>query len=350
MEIVSKKIFAILLVALFATCIFAKSKKKKNESSPSNAASKVERQKPPEWMGDAGRLSLFPNEEFISALGIGFSVDSAKANAARGISSFIKAQVSSYTQAQYSESERNGIVSEEKKLSETTALSSDETLYTLDFTEAWRDEETSQYFCVAFIDKAEAWRQVEPILSSIAADVANKFESASNDKSGFWRTLTLGRIISEKEKFHSLCDFANLVNPQGTKKYNFVENKFLEAESAIQNERARQTIWLSVENDKNGAIYRALAAVFEKAGFTVSQSRGKFVATAKVTLEIREEKVAFVTRPGITLEVKSALGSQVASLSHTAKKTVGFEKSALEDKAYRTLEVEVDNMILRKKL
>lgn len=350
MEIFQRKTAAILLVAFSATCIFAKSKKKKNESSPPNVAPKIERQKPPEWMGDAGRLSLFPNEEFISALGIGFSVDNAKANAARGISSFIKTQVSSYTQAHYSESEKNGAVSEEKTLNETTTLSSNETLYTLDFTEAWRDEKTSQYFCVAFIDKTESWKQIEPKLSSIAADIANKFESANNDKSGFWRTLIFGKIISEKEKFRSLCNFANLVNPQGTKKYNFVKSKFLEAESAIQNERARQTIWLSVENDKNGAIYRELAAAFEKAGFTVSQSRGKFVAIAKVALEIREEGTAFVSRPGITLEVKNAFGAQVASFSHTAKKTVGFEKFALEEKAYRALGAEVDNMILGNEL
>lgn len=316
----------------------------KNESAPL-VAQKVERQKPPEWTSDAGRLLLFPNEEFISALGIGFSVDSAKSNAAGGISSFIKTQVSSSTQLRYSESEKNDAFSEEKNLNAMTNLSSEETLYALNFTEAWRDEKTSQYLCVAFIDRSEAWKQIDVKLSAIAADVESKLNSANNDKSGFWRTLIFGKIISEKEKFFELYHFANLVNSLGAKKYDSVKIKFLEAESAIQNERARQTIWLSVDGDKNGAIYRALSAAFEKAGFTVSQSRGKFVATAKIDLEIREEGTAFIARPGITLEVKSALGSQVASFSRTTKKVVGFEKSALEEKAYRTLGTEAADMI-----
>lgn len=350
MKFFSKKIIAILLVAFFATCIFAKSKKKKNESAPPGIAAKVERQSPPEWTSDAGRVRLFPNEKFISALGIGFSAESAKSNGAAGISSFIKTQVSSSTQLHYSENEKNGSFSEEKNLNTATNLSSDETLYALDFTEAWRDEENSQYFCVAFIDRSEAWKQIEPKLQTIAADVENKFESAENDKSGFWRTLIFGKIISQKEKFFELYHFANLVNSLGAKKYDFVKIKFLEAESAIQNERTRQTILLSVEGDKNGTIYRALSAAFEKAGFTVSQSRGKFVAAAKIALEIREEGTAFVARPGITLEVKNALGSQAASFSHTAKKVVGFEKSALEEKAYRTLGTASSDMILGNEL
>lgn len=344
MQIVSKKSAAVFFVVLSVACIFAKSKKGKNEFSSTNVAPKSEAKKPPEWMSDAGRLRLFPNDEFISALGIGFSIDSAKANAARGISSFIKTHVSSSTHMLYSESEKNGTFSEEIFLNEETKLSSNETVYTLDFTEPWYDEETSHYFCVAFIDKAESWKQIEPKLLAIAADVKNKSESAEKDKSGFGRTLILSKIISEKEQFRSLHDFAHLVNASGAKQYAFVEGTLLEAEFAIQNERARQTIWLSVENDKNGVVYRALSAAFEKYGFTVSQSRGKFVAVAKVAMEIREEGIAFVARPGITLEIKSALGAQVASFSHSTKKVVGFEKSALEEKAYMTLGADAVNL------
>lgn len=338
-------LFVAVIVAVLESCA---STKGKNEFSSANTASKSERQTPPEWISDSGRLRIFPNEKFISALGIGFSIDNAKAKAAREISSFIKTQVSSSTQAQYSESEKNGVFFEEKILNEKINLSSGETIYTLAFTEPWRDEETSQYFCVAFIDKAEAWKQIEPKLSAMAADIENKLESAEKDKSGFWRTLIFGKMISEKEKFRSLYDFANLVNSFDVKKYDFVESKFLEAESAIQNERSRQTIWLSVENDKNGIVYRALSTAFEKHGFIVSQSRGKFIVTAKIVLEIREEGIAFVARPGITLEVKNAFGAQVASFSHSAKKIVGFEKPKLEEKAYMTLGADASDIILMK--
>ncbi len=348
MRIFSKKIVAIFLVAFSAICVFAKTKKDKNEFSSANAASKTKWQNPPEWISDSGRLRIFPNEKFISALGVGFSIDNAKTKAAREISYFIKTQVSASTQSVYSGSEKNGVLSKEKSLNEIINLSSDETIYALDFTEPWHDKENSQYFCVAFIDKAEAWKQIEPKLLAIATNVESELESAKKDKDGFWRTLVFGKIISEKEKFHSLCNFANLVNSSGTKKYAFVENMFLEAASAIQNERSRQTIWLSVENDKDGIIYRALSATFEKYGFTVSQSRGKFIATVKIVLEIREEGIAFVTRPGITLEVKNVSGSQLASFSHTAKKVVDFEKSALEEKAYRMLGADASDIILMK--
>lgn len=349
MSSAEKRITMILLIIFSTTCFFARIKKSKNEFSSLVITPQLRNQEPPEWISDSGRLRVFPNEKFISALGIGFSVDSAKAKAASGISSFIKTQVSSYTQFLYSEREKNSLISEEKKLNEEINLSSDETIYALDFTEPWHDEENSQYFCVAFIDKAEAWKQIEPKLLVIEADVENKLESAMEDKSGFWRTLILGKIVFEKEKFHSLYNYANLVNPYGAKVYSIIEEKFLEAESIIQNERSRQTVLLSVENDKNDVVYRALASVFEKFGFTVSQSRGKFVATAKIVLEIREEKTAFVAHPGITLEVKSALGVQVASFSHSVKKIVGFEKLALEEKAYRTLGMNVSDIILMTK-
>lgn len=299
-------------------------------------------------MNDEERLQLFPNENFISALGTGFSVDEAKADAAAGISAFIKTEVKSFIQAYIEQNEKDGVFFGEKSIERKIFLSSGETLYFLEFTEIYFNKESSRYFCIAFIDKLKSWQQLEPKIVNLALDVKKDVDFAENDKNGFWRTLVLGEINLKKDNFFALYNFANLVNPMEAKNYNYVNDLFREVNNIIQNERSKQNIKLSVNGDKNEMIYRALASTFEKKGFTVSRSRGKFIADAEVSVSVNEEGNAFVVRPGIVLEVKSALGFQVASFSCTAKKTVGFEKLSTEEKAYRTLATEVAEMIVAK--
>ena len=61
----------------------------------------------PSWVTDQGRRKVFPEAEYISALGSAFNQESAKNKAAAGISEYIKTEVSSSTKSRYSASENS---------------------------------------------------------------------------------------------------------------------------------------------------------------------------------------------------------------------------------------------------
>ncbi|WP_443740357.1 hypothetical protein [Treponema sp.] len=60
----------------------------------------------PLWVTDAGRRKVFPEAEYISALGTAFNEDQAKSKAALAVSEYINTQISSSTKTRYSESEK----------------------------------------------------------------------------------------------------------------------------------------------------------------------------------------------------------------------------------------------------
>ena len=292
----------------------------------------------PSWVTDQGRRKTFPESEYISGLGTAFNEQTAKNKAAATISEYIKTEVSSSTKSRYSEVEKNGIVTEEKYLEDEVALISDSNLYALEYTEAWKEEESGRYYCVAYIEKESAWKLVSQKLQNITLDVSNLLEGAEEDLSGFWKTLQYGEAVSYEKEFYSLLDFANLVNKTGSSEFAACAQKLQFAKTSLIQHKDTEKVFLKIQNDQNGIIYRALASYFEVNGFTVSNERGKYICNVLVTIEIRNDKSSFVCYPGLTLTVTDVFNTQIASYNTTAKKTVGFNKDSTVEKSYRALE------------
>ena len=292
----------------------------------------------PSWVTDQGRRKFFPEAEYISALGTAFNQESAKNKAAAAISEYIKTEVSSSTQSRYSSSDKDGKVTEESSLEEEVALISNSDLYALEYTEVWKEEDSGRFYCVAFIEKSSAWKIVRQKLEKITLVVSNLLEGSEEDRSGFWKTLRYGEIVSYEKQFYSLYDFANLVNKTGLVNFEPCAQDIQTAKNILLQNKDTERVLLKVQNDKNGIIYRALASYFETNGFTVSSERGKYICNALVTVEVRDDKSSFVSYPGLTLTVTDAFGTQIASYNTTAKKTVGFNKDSTIEKSYRTLE------------
>lgn len=292
----------------------------------------------PSWVTDQGRRKVFPESEYISALGTAFNEETAKNKAASAISEYIKTEVSSSTKSRYSESEKAGNVTEESFLEEEVSLISNSDLYALEYTEVWKEEESGRFYCVAFIEKASAWKIVRQKMEKISLEISSLFEGAEEDRSGFWKTLSYGEIVSYEKEFYSLFDFANMVTKSGLADFTPSVENIQTSKNILLKSKTSEKIFLKVQNDKNGTVYRALAAYFEANGFDVSSERGKYVCNAIVTVEVRDDKSSFVSYPGLTLTVTDVFGNQIASYNTTGKKTVGFNKDSTIEKAYRTLE------------
>lgn len=292
----------------------------------------------PSWVTDQGRRKVFPETEYISALGTAFNQESAKNKAAAGISEYIKTEVSSSTQSRYSSSDKDGKVTEESSLEEEVALISNSDLYALEYTEVWKEEDSGRYYCVAFIEKSSAWKLVKQKLQKINMNVSGLLEETEEDSSGFWKNLRYGQAASFEKEFYSLYDFAALVNKSGLLEFSSCAQNIQLAKNALLQNKTTEKVLLKVQNDKNAMIYRALASYFEANGFTVSSEKGKYICNADITVEVRDDKSSFVSYPGLTLTVTDAFGTQIASYNTTAKKTVGFNKDSTIEKSYRTLE------------
>ena len=292
----------------------------------------------PVWVTDQGRRKAFPETEYISGLGTAFNEQSAKNKAASTISEYIKTEVSSSTQSRYSATEKAGKVTEESFLEEEVSLISNSDLYALEYTEVWKEEDTGRFYCVAYIEKASAWKIVKQKLERISLDVVSLMEGAEEERFGFWKTLRYGEAAAKEKEFYSLYDFANLVNKTGLKNFSSCAQNIQTAKNILLQNKSTEKVLLKVQNDKNATVYRALASYFEANGFTVSDERGKYICDAVVTVEIRNDKSSYVSYPGLTLCVSDVFGTQFASYNTTANKTVAFNKDSTTEKAYRTLE------------
>ena len=298
----------------------------------------------PSWVTDAGRRKAFPEGEYISALGTAFNEQSAKNKAAQGISEYIKTEVTSFSNSRYSQSDKNGITTEESSIEEEISLISNTNLYALEYTECWKEEYSGRFYCVAYIEKIGAWKIVRQKLQKISLNVTGLIEGTEEERSGFWKMLSYGKAASFEKEFYSLYNFANIVNKSELSEFNPCLQNIQTAKNSLLQNKKSEKVLLKVQNDKNEMIYRALASYFESNGFTVTSDSGKYICNAIASVEVRNDKSSLVSYPGLTLNVTDVFGSQIASYNTTAKKTVGFNKDSTIEKAYRTLESACENI------
>ena len=169
-------IIFILVSSVFGFC-FAKSKNQKKSLETEKSV--------PKWITDQGRLTLFPDSDFISQLAYGNTAQDSKENASANISEYIKSSVESSTSSNYFYKKSSGKVIENREVKEDIKISTNNNLFKIEYTNPYYYEDLGQYVCVAFINKNQAFDFVKPKLDIGKNTFLQSYANA----------LTAGRVL-----------------------------------------------------------------------------------------------------------------------------------------------------------
>lgn len=327
-----------MFVSACALC-FAKSSKKDSK----------EKKSAPVWISDQGRLSVFPNSDFVSALAEGSSPDEAKTKALAAIAQSIKASVSSQTKSRYSAAQDKYGIDKKKFIETSQSVKSEGDIYMVETTAPFYDASMGIYYCVAYINRNKAFEYVRPTLEKALEVFPTECEKVSAEDDGFKKILLTKRNLFLLKDFYSVYDFARFINMEEANKYNEVD-RLCFVSLAKMNE-LKSTVALSVKATGEGSqdIKECLKKILNDEGFSLSDTQTTHVVAAEVSAQIIKSEKVFSSYPSVTVEVKrKSDGKLSASYSNKLGKTAAFDESGAKQKAVFAIKKDLETNFINK--
>ena len=235
----------------------------------------------PKWISD--RDSVYPEEKYIARVGRGEDPDVAKAKALGDIASYFKAQVISETKANSKMTNKNGDISKEQSIDQSTMIVSQMDLVAVDYSETYYSKKEKIYYVAAFIDREAAWSAYEPEILKAKNNYESLYDLALGTKEQILRYKYLYKSRDEGYSLISKLYFGFLINP--SKKAEYKDTIYEISSDAIFGTLDEQDIplYLDIQGDQGGIITSAITDIFSNFGFIISTKQS---ASSNYTLTV----------------------------------------------------------------
>ena len=296
----------------------------------------------PDWFDDDGLEEKFPAKNFIREKGEGSSKQAAENDAVSYISRYFETETNIISVSSVDAVQTNEKTDITESLSVRNEISSNMKLFGVKFTEAFYLKKEKKYYCVAYIDRKDAWARYESEIKNARDIFISYYENAVHEVEPINKIKLLGDAQKTGEDFREKLVFANILSKDLTQKtYGKDEQLLSSIPSMIKKEQVSNPVYISVDDDNVGVIESATRKVFSNLGFVVSGSATNASYTAKA--EVNYNKASGTTRivlnPYITLSLKGKNGSLYAFSAESEKVVAPNEQTAKEIAAQDIAEI-----------
>lgn len=334
-------IIFILVSSAFGFC-FAKSKNQKKSLETEKSV--------PKWITDQGRLTLFPDSDFISQLAYGNTAQDSKENASANISEYIKSSVESSTSSNYFYKKSSGKVIENREVKEDIKISTNNNLFKIEYTNPYYYEDLGQYVCVAFINKNQAFDFVKPKLDIGKNTFLQSYATALKKDSILESVIGIYNAHKNLYDFYEVYDFARAINPKKSEVYEQVDA--LAKESLLKLKELSSKVSVRIEGvgnkkliDDSGIIVE-LSEQFEELDFVVVSSFDAiYVATVEIKSTIKKTAKTFESYPEMIIKILEN-GEEKISYSKKLSKVAGFDSETVSRRVNTALIKELKSSFL----
>ncbi len=330
----AKKRFFLLAIVFVFCFVFSVSAKYKKKNSADEKQNQAQNESFPQWLTDEGRFSLFPSDKYISACAYGATPDEAKSKAASAVSEFIKSTVTSSVEARMTKTEKNGLVTGNKSITESINVNTQNELYQLEYTTPFFYEKAGLFACAAYINRNKAFEVLKPELDKAAEFFPVTYEKALLNEDSFTRLLEIYKARKLMKSFYEVYDFVCAVNPAEAENYFEYDELYTLSIVKVRELKNETRVFVQVENDNADCVKNVLMAALEKKGFSVVKTPdAKYLMEAKVSAMIQKADEVYISYPSILVEV-SVGGKNIFTYSENYGKAAGFDENGAKRKAY----------------
>lgn len=306
-------------------------------SCASTSVKESSTQKAPDWL-TSDVNSVYNENEHIAAVGEGYSTDLARNDALNKLSMYFETTVRSEGVAKRVTVNSSFSSSSEQTISVTSNMK----LFGVKFTEAFYLKKEKKYYCVAYIDRKDAWARYESEIKNARDIFISYYENAVHEVEPINKIKLLGDAQKTGEDFREKLVFANILSKDLTQKtYGKDEQLLSSIPSMIKKEQVSNPVYISVDDDNAGAIESAIRKIFSNLGFVVSGSvtNASYTAKAEVNYNKASGTTRIVLNPYITLSLKGKNGSVYAFSAESEKVVAPNEQTAKEIAAQDITEI-----------
>ncbi|WP_296685890.1 hypothetical protein [Treponema sp. UBA3813] len=299
----------------------------------------------PLWVSSDWKNS-FPDSEYLSSRGISSSAELSKTEALSQIARYINTSVNSNLLTSVRSINKGGEIDESTLIQNDVAVSSQVSLFGVEFTEPYYFKSEKKWYCVAYINRNKAWEQYVPKIE----DAKNSFYGFYNEAQGENEPIfVIGyykKALEKGKDFLTALEYGRLIHPAKEKQYSSDRNLLARIPSLIESEKQQVNIAIKIEGDYNEIIKTSLEKAFKNAGFSVSQ---KGIYSANVLVKHNSDgKEPLAVFPSIDLTISGVEKRTVYSYKERiSERTVAFSLESAQKKSYPKLASKIEDTLPR---
>ncbi len=297
----------------------------------------------PLWISNDSINDVFPKSEYLTALGIADTAQSAKLAADAELSSYFIQNVSTEIIASEQYSNYENSTDFKKFLEKNIEISSSTEIVGLEHTEAFYDKKRGCYYVCAYINRNDAWKLLEPRLKSAAQAFEQSFSESKKENKAVEKILLQNEALNKASDFYNLYFFACAVKPEKARLYSDIDMQISRLVTA--NLKLKQQTKIKVLTNGDGAkrIKTKLEELFTKNGFSISNLSANYIVSADAKYLVESSGEVYISYPQIEITIMDNNSIYTSGFSKQMGKVSAYTKEATERMAINKLESELEN-------
>lgn len=284
----------------------------------------------------------FPDSEYISAVGTGFSENGAKDSAVSTLALYFESKISVQRSAKlYGNENSFGKSEKQRSVYSETNVASETKLPAVSFTNSFYNSARNEYSVCAYIKKKDAINEFQGILSAgilSANEKVQKSEILENSYLAF--SMAKSSLVLLEELQGTAQCLSVLDSESGSESLKSIASLSERANAVMSREKPKLTFSVKIKNDTQKNVAYTIRQLLESKGFVCGSQNPNFVIEGNIHFSESENDVGVFVRPAISLNIFSADGSNEI-LGSYSKQYPKYGHKTLEN-AYAKVRIEIE--------
>ena len=295
----------------------------------------------PEWVQNY--RSIYPDSEYLCQRGSGKSAEEAKTDAIGALARYFQMNVSANLSTTMTSISSGTEIQEETAIINDVQVMSQVDFFGLEYTEPYYLKQEKKWYCVAFINRENAWIQYKPQIEIAKNTFEGLLKNAEKESDSFTKLKSLRMAWQKGKDLIEKLEYGRLISPTREAEYSSSRDKFSEIPVIFEETKSKCKTYISIQGDYNRIFTTGISTVLSECGFDVVKNYDESTYIAEVIIEDNStggEPLAIT--PTVNIKIVSKNDKTVFSYEEFSnEKTVSYTLENAQKKAYPKLAEEI---------
>ena len=306
------------------------------------------KEKQPDWVVDY--RSVFNDSEYLAQKGTGDSAEKSKTDAAGALARYFQMSVSASLTTTLTSITSGKEISETTSVIDEVKVQSEVQFFALEYTEPWFNKKEKKWYCIAYINRKNAWTQYKPQIDSAKKTFETLLGNAEKERDDFLKLGSFKSVWIQGQEVLKKLEYGRIILPFGEKEYQGIRDEIAEIPAIYFPIKNNCIIFIKTENDYNRVISSSLSGTFSKCGFKIAKAESE--ASYIVEVDIEDNCVSgepLSIQPDLNLKI-TAKDSDITVYSFETssnEKTIAYNLENARKKIYPKFAKEIEASVYK---
>ncbi len=293
--------------------------------------------KMPDWVQNYRKV--YPDSEYLCQRGSGKSAEEAKTDATGALARYFKMNVNANLSTTMTSISSRTEIQEETSIINDVQVMSQVDFFGLEYTEPYYFKKEKKWYCVAFINRENAWIQYKPQIEIAKNTFDGLLKKVEKDSDSFTKLKSLKTAWQKGKDLIEKLEYGRLISPTKESEYSSSRDIFSELPVIFEETKSKCKTFIKVQGDYNRIFTTGISTILSECGFDVVKNYDESTYIAEVVIEDNStggEPLAIT--PTVNIKIVSKNDKTVYSYEiFSDEKTVSYTLENAQKKAYPKL-------------